>query len=63
MGIKLVCLKDCVNQDTGKTIAEGDVIELSEMEASRHLAEGNCKLIETTSLIQPETRIIRRGRK
>lgn len=64
MGIKLVCLKDCVNQDTGKTIAEGDVIELSEMEASRHLAEGNCRLygIETASLVQPETRV-RRGRK
>lgn len=64
MGIKLLCLKDCVNQDTGKIISEGDIIELSEMEASRHLAEGNCKLydIETTSLIQPETRV-RRGRK
>jgi hypothetical protein len=63
MGITLVCLKDCVNQDTGKVISKGDILELSEMEASRHLAEGNCKLIETASLIQPETRIIRRGRK
>ena len=63
MGIKVLALEDCVNQDTGKVISKGDILELSEMEASRHLAEGNCKLIETASMIQPETRIVRRGRK
>lgn len=64
MGLKLIALKDCVNQDTGKLIAKGEVVELSEMEASRHLAEGNCKLymVETTCLEVPETRV-RRGRK
>ncbi len=62
MGIKLVCLKDCVNQDDGKRLVPGDIIEFSELEASRHLAEGNCKLIETESMEIPEVRI-RRGRK
>lgn len=64
MGLKLIVLKDCINQDTGKVISAGDIVEMSEMEASRHLSEGNCKIygIETTSLEVPETRV-RRGRK
>ena len=64
MGLKLIVLKDCINQDTGKALSAGDIVDFSEMEASRHLAEGNCKLygIETASLEVPETRV-RRGRK
>ena len=64
MGLKLEVIKPCINQDDGKSLSPGDVVEFSEMEASRHLAEGNCKIygIETASLEVPETRV-RRGRK
>lgn len=41
--ISLICVKECVNQDTGKRVYPDlkKIVKVSEMEASRHLAEGN----------------------
>ena len=57
-------IKDAKNQDTGQPVKAGDVLTVSDFEASRHLAEGNARLFKApdreTSI---ETMTKRRGRK
>jgi len=42
--IKVQIVTPCINQDDKKRLRTGQIVNLSEMEASRHLAEGNAKI-------------------
>ena len=60
-------VKGCINQDTGRLLKPGDIVpDMSEMEFSRHLAEGNAvpvtdAEIERAVAAPPEKRRRRRG--
>jgi hypothetical protein len=66
--MKLRIVRDAVNQETGRRISAGDVIEVGEMEGGRHLAEGSAvpvdgRVIERAVEQPPERRAVRPGRK
>lgn len=61
---RLEFIKDCINQDTKEQLHPGDVREVSDFEAGRHLAEGNAKLFEAPAReAEVETMTRRRGRR
>jgi len=62
--MKLRFLKDAVNQETGRRVTAGDVVDVGEMEGGRHLAEGNAvpvtdRVIERAIDQPPERRVVR----
>jgi hypothetical protein len=66
--MKLRFLKDAVNQETGRRVTAGEVVEVGEMEGGRHLAEGSAvpvsdRVIERAVSQPPERRVVRPGRK
>ena len=61
---RLEFLKDAKNQDTGEDVKAGEVLEVSDFETGRHLAEGNARLFkEPDRETRIETMTKRRGRK
>lgn len=56
--IKLKCVKPGINQDNKKRFRPGQVVMFSEMEASRHLAEGNANVIENQTITPNENRML-----
>ena len=66
--MRLRFLKDAVNQETGRRVTAGDVVDVGEMEGGRHLAEGNAvpvsdRVVERAVSQPPERRVVRPGRK
>ncbi len=64
MGHKMLVMRECVNQDTGERVYPGDkdnptIVTVGEMEAGRHLAEGNMVPYVKTKEQKTETRVIR----
>jgi hypothetical protein len=57
-------VKNAVNQDTGRRVKVGEVVQMGEMEGGRHLAEGNAvpmpdRVVERAIEQPPERRAIR----
>jgi hypothetical protein len=66
--MKLRFVRDAVNQETGRRVTAGEVVEVGEMEGGRHLAEGSAvpvsdRVVERAVSQPPERRVVRPGRK